>query len=67
MVVMQQMADLVHDDVFHAVDRRLDKPDVERDAAGGGATAPPRAHVPDNEIGVWDTVAAGDTQASGRM
>ena len=55
-VMVLQVAELVHDDVLNAVYRGLNQGDVERDATGGSATSPPRAHTSDYELGLGDAV-----------
>ena len=45
-VVVAEMTQFVHDDIFDAVNRHLDEADVEGYSAGRGATSPAPFHLP---------------------
>ena len=57
MVVMEKVAELVHDDVLDAVNGSLDEIDVEREPPGKAAAAPARSHSADHECGRGDPMA----------
>ena len=63
MVMMYQVAEFMHDDVINAVNRGLDKVEIQGDLPSSCATAPPCAHVANFEGHGGNTVARSDFKA----
>lgn len=63
-VVVHEVAEFVHDDVFDAMDRSVDQLDIENDPTSGRAASPPSSHASDCDGRFLHSVPVSDFHAA---